>query len=176
MIFGFAYYWFVEPKTIGHDIRYAIYIFWLPTIIGMLTLGIYRRQFLINRFATNKGFVLGTFMVFFYLLQGLIFSYISFGQIAKMSWDYANFQVAKENTTEKVECEVTKFWTRANTNKFQSDAVFFEFKNRSESLKVSYESIKQYKDKNPENYLVDIDARRGIWNYYLVDNWTIKEK
>jgi len=109
MIFAIGYYYFIEPKTIGHDIRYSIYIFWLPMIFGIVTLAIYRRQFLINKFSTNKGVVLWTFMIFFYLLQGFIFSYLSIGQITKISWDILNEKAIQQNQIETLRCDVTKF-------------------------------------------------------------------
>jgi hypothetical protein len=171
IIFTVVYHYFIEPKTIGEDIRYSIYIFWIPTIIGMLTLGIYRRQFLLNRFATNKGFVLWSFMTFLYLLQGFLFSFISFGQIAKMSWDYANFKKAKQNVSETLHCEVIEVWTTK-----QSNYLSFTFDNRRETFNVSNQFIKDYQVKKNKNYKLEINARKGIWNYYLVDNWEIEMK
>lgn len=111
MILDVVYYYFIQPKTIGHDIRYSIYIFWLPTLLGMLILALYRRKFLIDRFLNNKGVALWAFMFFFYLLQGLVFSYLSFGQIAKISWDFINYQTAIQNSREVLECDITRFWT-----------------------------------------------------------------
>lgn len=171
MIFAVTYYFFIEPKTIGKDVRYSIYIFWLPTITGMFALGTYRRQFLIKQFRTNTGIALRSFMIFFYLLQGLIFSYLSFGQVAKMSWDYANYVTAKQKSSEVLNCEVLGIWVTKKSNRLG-----FTLNNIRETFNVSYQFIKDYKDENPKDYKVVINARRGIWNYYVVDSWEMKRR
>jgi hypothetical protein len=171
IIFAVAYHYFFQPETIGYDIRYSIYVFWFPTIIGLLALGIYRKQFLRNRFAANKGLVLWTFMIFFYLAQGLVLSYLSFGQIAKISWDYANYQYASQNLIQDINCDVTEFRTKRKPYSFD-----FEFNGKRESFNVRYQDIKSYRDKRPEDFALNIKARKGIWNYYLIERWTIKRK
>ena len=169
-IIGVIYYYFIEPKTIGHDKRYTIYIFTLPTIIGMLILGFYRKQFLITIFKTNRGFTLWTFMTFFYLLQGIIFSYLSFGQVAKISWDFFNSKVVEQNSEEIFDCKITRFWNG------KSPSIDFKFKGSHESIKVNYSIIKEYKDKNEDDYTLNIQATRGLWNYYKLNEWNIKHK
>jgi len=174
MIFCVVYYYYLEPitigKTIGYDWRYNIFIFWSPTIIGIITLGIYRRNFLINRFSTNKGLALWTFMILFYLAQGLMFSYLSFGQIANVTWGIINKKTAEQNPIEIFQCEVTKFRTH------KGPSFDFKFKGVHESIRVNYETIKEYKDKNPNNYIIEIEGRKGIWNHYILNSWILKEK
>lgn len=170
-IIAAAYYFFIEPTTIGHDRRYLIYIFLLPTIFGMIVLGIYRREFLVNRFSQNKGFILWTFMLVFYLGQGFIFSYISFGQAAKMGWDYVNYRATQENQEETLICPVADF----RTGKRQ-DYIDFKFNGKYESLKVSYSTFRDYQGKNPNDYFLRINATKGLWSYYTVNGWTIEYK
>ena len=108
MIFGIVYHFFIEPTTIGNDSRYLNYILGLPIIIGILLLGIYRRHFLLGRFRSNKNIALWSFMSIFYLLQGVLFSYLCFGQIARMDWDLANVIIAKNNISETLHCKPQK--------------------------------------------------------------------
>ena len=169
MTFGIIYY-FIEPKTIGHDNQYLIYIFVLPTIVGMLILGFYRLRFLINRFSTNRGIVLWTFMTFYYLTQGIVFSYLSFGQIAKVSWDYFNNQTLKQNTEEIINCRITRFWTGKNPS------IDFMFNNRNESIKLNYSTLKKYENKNVNDYNLKINVTKGLWNYYNLNEWNIEHK
>lgn len=170
-IFAWAYYYFFEPKTIGHDIRYNIFIFWIPTIIGTITIGIYRRQFLANKFATNKSFALRLFMIAFYLIQGFIFSYLSFGQVAKISSDIVNRQTANGNPNESLVCNVTRFWSKRKSYKIE-----FKFNDKYERLQVSYQTIKNYIEENPKDYAITIQAQKGLWNHYFVNDWTIQKK
>lgn len=170
-VFGVVYYYFIEPKTIGDDIRYSIYIFWLPTIAGLVLLAIYRRQFLIQKFRTNKGFILWTIMILFYLLEGFIFSYLSFGQAAKVSWDILNYSVTKQNQTEVLRCDVTRFWTGRKSN-----SIDFTFNGKHEEIKVQYKTIKKYLDENPDDYEVILEAQKGIWGYYTLNSWKLAKK
>jgi hypothetical protein len=170
MVTYVVYTIFIEPKTIGHDERYLIYIFLLPTIGGAILLGTYRRQFLINRFSTYKGFILRSFMILFYLAQGVLFSYLSFGQIAKISWDYCNYTVTKNNNQETFYCDIRRFRTGKRSR------IDFKFNGRHESFRVSYSDIKAFKDENFTNYELKINATKGIWNYYTVNEWIIVQK
>lgn len=165
-----TYYFFFDPNLIGHDSRYTIYVFLLPTILGLLILAVYRRNFLINIFTTNKGFKLWTFMTIFYLLQGIVFSYLSLGQVAKISWDILNNKTAKQNVEEVFDCQVTRFWNGKNSS------IDFLFNEKHNKFDVQNKIIKDYINKNPDDYYLTITARKGLWNYYLVERWDIKNK
>lgn len=171
MLFGVVYYLYWEPTTIGHDSRYTFYIFLLPTLLGLLTLAVYRRKLLINKFSMNKSFKLWTLMTIFYLIQGLLISYLSFGQIAKISWDILNTRTAKKNIEEVFDCKITRFWTGKSSNNID-----FIFKDRNNNFNVHYNNIKEYLETNPDDYYLKITARKGLWNYYLVESWEIKAK
>ncbi len=105
------------------------------------------------------------------LTQGLLFSYLSFGQAAKISWDVLNNWTAKQNIEEVFECQVTRFWTGRRSNNID-----FLFKDRHDKFNVHFETIKNYLDKNPNDYYLVIKARKGLWNYYLVESCDIKNK
>ncbi len=169
-IIGIVYYCFIEPKTIGHDNKYTIYIFLLPTVLGMLILGFYRRKFLINRFTTNKSLILWIFMTLSYLLQGLFCSYLSFGQVAKITWDYYNIKKVKKNPEETFNCKITKFWIG------KRPSIDFEFNEKHESINVSYSTIKEFENRNVDDYLLKINVSKGLWNYYKLNQWKIEHK
>ena len=171
MIFFVTYGLFFEPNVIGHDSRYTIFVFLLPTLLGLLTLAVYRRQFLINKFSTNKGFKLWIFMIVFYLIQGILFSYLSFGQVAKISWDIMNNRTSKQNIETVFNCQVTRFWSGRRSN-----SIDFLFNDEHDKFDVQYKTIKNYLNTNPKDYYLRITARKGLWNYYLVENWEIKTK
>jgi len=172
LIFGCIYYYFIQPKTIGHDINYNIYIFWIPTLTGLIALSIYRRQFLINEFNIQQKIALKGFKLLIYLLEGIVVSYLIFGQIANISWNTINQNVAKDNPVETINCELTKFFTGRKSN----NGMYFKFHDRSEKIKTDYQTIKYYLDKNPNNYKLEIKVQKGIWNHYLLKDWTIKQK
>ena len=166
-----AYYYFLKPSTIGHDNRYFIYIFLLPVLTGVIVIAIYRRQFLIHQFSTNKGIVLWSFMFFYYLLQGIVFSYLSVGEVAEISWDYLNHRAAKQNQTETLRCDVTRFWTARTPCSIE-----FKFNGRYERMITRYSNLKEYIKENPKNYKIEIEAKKGIWNYYEPESWMLVKK
>ena len=170
MIFGIVYYFFLKPITIGNDVRYSICIFWLPTIFGMLVLGIYRKNFLIKRFATKKIISSYIFDIFYFLLQGIIFSYLSFGQLASITWEILNYKEAKQNPQEIIECDIERFWLKKNPT------IDFKLDNKFERFKVKYSEIKQYSEENPMDYKINIKVHKGIWNHYLVEDYEIEKK
>lgn len=170
MICGVIFYFFIKPITIGHDIRYSIYIFWLPTIIGMFALGLYRKNFLIQRFTSKKAIGLFIIDAFYFLVHGIIFSYLSFGQLASITWELLNYIEAKQNPQEIIECEVERFWVKKNPT------IDFKLDNKSERLKVKYSEIEMYSEENPTDYKIDIRVHKGIWNHYLVEDFEVKKR
>ncbi|MFB9107520.1 hypothetical protein [Flavobacterium gyeonganense] len=107
-------------------------------------------------------------MIGFYLLQGIFVSYLSFGQIAGVTWNYLNKKEAEKNNIEIISCNVTGFYTKKNPD------VSFKFKNRTEVFRVSPETNRQNYNRNPKDYKLEITVQKGIWNYYLVKHWELK--
>lgn len=168
MIFFIVNYMFFEDITIGHDIRYNIYIFCVPLIIGMLFFGIYRKDFLIRTYLSFKETYAKIYVIGFYLLQGIVFSYLSFGQIASVMWNYINRKEAEKNKIEIINCNVTGFYTKKNPD------ISFKFKNRTEVFRVSSEMNRKNYNRNPKDYQLEITMQKGIWNYYVVKHWKLK--
>lgn len=170
MISFVVYYMFFRNTTIGHDVRYTIYVFLIPLIIGILFFGIYRREFLIKTYLSFKETYAKIYVIVFYLLQGIIVSYLSFGQIAWITWSYINKKEAEKNKTEMISCDVTGFYTKKNPD------ISFKFKNQTEVFNVTSEMYRENYNRNPKDYKVEITAQKGIWNYYVVKHWELKNK
>lgn len=168
MVIGVINYYFFDPTTIGQDNRYTIYIFLLPTIIGMLVLALYRKEFLLHKLTISDKLIGKFIIIVFYLVQGFLFSFLSIGLVSKITFNYLNNDIAKQNQTEIITCEITRFWTG------RRPSIDFKYKNRHDKFRVRYKTIKEYEDKQPSDYKLEISARKGLWNYYLVDDWTIK--
>ncbi|WP_123947547.1 hypothetical protein [Flavobacterium reichenbachii] len=168
MIFFIVNYMFFEDITIGYDIRYIIYIFCLPLIVGIVFFGIYRKEFLIRMYLSVNETYAKIYVIGFYLIQGIIVSYLSFGQITSVIWNCINKKEAEKNKIEIVSYNVTDFYTRKNPH------VTFKFKNRTEILKVSSETNRKNQDRNPKDYQIEITTQKGIWNYYIVKHWELK--
>ena len=173
LIIGVLYYLFFEPNLIGNDSRYTYYIFLTPIAIGIVVLLLYRKDFLIYKLNSSNNLKNKIFILVFYGLQGILFSYLLFGQIAKISWDKLNESIAEKNPEEVLICEITRFWITRFWSSKSSNQIEFQFENKFEKFNISYSTIKEYLNKNPKDYYLKIDAKKGIWNYYLVYKWEI---
>ena len=167
MILFVLHHTFLEAETIGHDTRYDLYVICVPVIIGMIALGYCRRDFLITGFIASKGFGIRLFMAGFYLLEGIVISFCSFGFLASVIWNYANKTIAGQNPKEVITCKVDKFLITRH------DRIEFKFQGRYEAIYTDYQSIKDYKKVHPNNYQIEITAQKGLWNHYIVKDWTI---
>lgn len=170
MISFIVNYMFFRNTTVGHDVRYTIYVFLIPLIIGILFFGIYRREFLIKTYLSFKETYAKIYMIVFYLLQGVFVSYLSFGQIAWITWNYLNKKESEKNKTEIISCDVTGFYLKKNPD------VSFEFNNRTEVFSVDSEMNHENYNRNPKDYQLEITVQKGIWNYYMVKHWELKNK
>ena len=159
---------FIESETIGHGEKYEIYIFWLPLIFGIFFFGIYRKDFLIRKYLSFKETYAKIYVIGFYLLQGILVSYLSFGQIASVIWNCINKFEAEKNPKEILICKVTCFYTKKNPT------VSFNFKNQTEVFNVSSKTNRENYKRNPKDYELEISVKKGIWNYYIVKHWKLK--
>jgi hypothetical protein len=163
---------FFEPKTFGNDIRYDVFVFWIPTILGMI---------LTSRFSFVKDFWNDLYIdttekihkkilaSFFILLCWFIFSYLTFGLIASITWNSFNKIIADNNKVELYNLPIEKF--SRTTGKGGSNKILFQFKNNTEEIKISFDDIKPYLDKNPNLYRLQLKIKKGIWNYYILEDW-----
>lgn len=170
VLIGIIYYYFFEPITLGYDYKYTVFIIVLPILIGLLFIGIYRRKLIVNKYTKTKNMLLCKVMSLYYLLQGVVFSYVCFGQLAKISWDIIQNKVASQSKEQVIYCQITSFWHG------KRPSVNFTFYDRSESIKVQYSSIKAFENLNHENYVIKIKATKGLWNYYNVVDWQVEKR
>lgn len=134
----------------------------------MLALAIYRKEFLLHKLTISEKIIGKFLIIIFYTFQGFLFSLLSIGLISKITFNYLNIESAKHNTTEIINCEITRFWAG------RRPSIDFKYDNIHTRFSVSYKTLKEYEGKQPNDYKLVISARKGIWNYYLVDNWAIK--
>ncbi|RQO67383.1 hypothetical protein DBR43_22870 [Pedobacter sp. KBW06] len=161
---------FFEAETIGEDQRYHLYIFLLPTLSGMLLLGVYRKEQMLRQYSGLEKVYEKIYALGLYLIQGIVISFLSFGQVSMVIWNYLNIKEAEKNPTEILKGNLTGFSSGKRT------AVNFKFNDQYEHLKAGRETIRAYHDKKPEDYVIVIEAKKGLWNYYLVESWRIEKR
>lgn len=166
-----AYFLWVQPNVIGEDIRYDIFIFWVPTIAGMIALGWYRREFLITQIVTSKSAFPKIFFIVFYLIQGLFISIVSVRQVAKMSWDLVHVIEANQAPQETLEYTVINFYRSGRGVSWAH--VDFDMDGHHESFSVTDGFVRKYLDEKPHDYKVHIEAQQGLWGMYRVNSWEV---
>lgn len=170
-VFACLYYLFIEPFYIGHDIRYTIFVFWLPVTLGVVALAIYRWPFLLLRLQEERNYLMRLLLVLFWLVQGLITPYLSAGQVSKITWDILNETAVQKSVTTMMRCDIKKISTAKN-----GAHIYFIFNGKQENLKVSYSDVAAYLHENPKNYRLFVKVKAGYWNHYKVDEWEIIQK
>ncbi len=90
LISWLAYHLFLRQVQVGGDYRYTLYVFLLPTVLGMVVLAIYRKKHLIQILSQSKSLLYKSLVILFYTAIGFLFSYISFGLISEIVFDSVN--------------------------------------------------------------------------------------
>jgi len=163
------YYGFLSPKIIGHSSNYFYLVFLSPVLFGLIFLSIYRRKSISHRWFSCKTIFDKIFIVAFTTIQGVIISYTSFGLVAMIIFDFLNKSVAEQNSIETKVYQIDRFWTKRGSE------VNFYINGHWETIKVPYSKIKDYANKNPEDYNIVLKAQKGLWGYYLLKEWYIEQ-
>jgi len=167
---------FIESSYIGKDYRYNLFVFWIPILIGLFIairfniLGFDYKK-LYSELKKEKKIHIKIAYILIVNMTFFVLSIIMFWIPSNIIWDMLNKIEARKNNIEIISIPVEEFTKYRNFNK-----IYFKFKNRTESIKVSSKTINLYINKNPNNYIVEIGIKKGIWNHYIIDHWNIKLK
>lgn len=161
---------YYKVQTIGSDPRYLLIVFLIPTVSGMVILGIIKREFLKSRLNQAKGILQKGFLILLFLIQGFLFSYLSIGLLANMFWDNLNKKTADLSPTEIIDCKITSI--NSGTSK-SSPGINFILHNKHDRLTIDHETYGKNFDTKLSDLSLRIAVRKGIWDYYILDDWKI---
>lgn len=82
-----------------------------------------------------------------------------------------NTQVAAENPRETLICDVRSFRTSKRASRVE-----FIFNGKPEHVGANLQTLRHYFDEDPGQHEIVIRAREGIWEHYIVDEWTLRKK
>jgi hypothetical protein len=168
-IINLFYFLKYEPMTIGLDLRYYLLIVITPILIGSIAISILFRKILIVNFSRVKGllgFFFSSLILFFPIV---LVSFLGLGLLTNITWNTINKTVANKNEIEYFRCAIIKFKMVSRS----PNSIVFDFKNKTEDILVNRDFIEQYSDKNPKNYFLLIQAKKGLWDSYLIKSWEL---
>jgi hypothetical protein len=161
---------FFKIETIGSDFRYLLIVFLIPTGFGIVILGFIKKNYLKYKLKDAKGLLQKGFLILLYIIQGFLFSYLSVGLFANVIWDNLNKKSADVSPTEIIECKITNF--NSGTSK-SSPNIYFLLHDKYERLSIDHETYGKYYNKELTDLSLQIKVRKGIWSYYILDEWKI---
>lgn len=175
---GVIYHYFFESYSIGSDSRYDVFVFWLPVTIGLLLIVRFNVlsidwKDILPTIKKEKNIFYKIIHIPFLILMHFMLSVIIFWLPANIIWDTLNKIESNKNPVETYIIKADEF--HRSTGRRSSNKIYFTFKGKTESIRTTYEDIKSFLDKNPNNFRVIIDVKKGIWNYYVLQSWDIKE-
>lgn len=170
-----VYFFFIENKLFGSDIKYYIFFFSFPVILGFVFSSKYnifgvswKEMFL--EIKKRNNFFRGIYNIVLFFLGNIVFSYITFGLLANLAWNFINVYEANKNRIETYYLPVNEFHCTKGKG---SDIIYFRFKDNLESIRVDYKTIKPYLDKQPKDYKIVLEVRKAIWNHYSLESWDL---
>ena len=170
-----VYFYFIENKLFGSDIKYYIFFFGIPVILGFVFSSVYnifgvswKEMFL--EIKKRNNFFRGMYDIFLFFLGNIVFSYITFGLLANLAWNFINIYEANKNQIETYYLPVKEFH---RTKGKGSDIIYFRFKDNLESIQVDYQTINPYLDQQPKDYKIVLEVRKCIWNHYALESWDL---
>lgn len=175
-VLGLVHETFLKPETLGHDIRYTYYIFGLPMVVGFAFISFYnlstvKKILRINVQITIKEQFARIFSLVVLIVVGLALSYFCFALPVDIVFQQLNRREAKKNPTEMIHCSISQF----NRGKKFGASIDFKFQNKFESFKISRKYYDSHKDIDLSKSYLEIIASKGLWSYYIVKNWEIKQ-
>lgn len=167
-----------EFTIIGYHINYSIFIFWLPILIGFIIIPKYLFKItlkdIFEETKTYSNFFKKIFFLLALVLINIVTSYITFGFTANVTWNISNKIISEQNKLETYQIKIKNF--QRTTGKGGGNYINFDFKNKSEHLKIRYNSIEPYLNVNSDECILKLDVKKGVWNHYVLQNWEIIKK
>ncbi|MEY4876445.1 MAG: hypothetical protein RL708_1594 [Bacteroidota bacterium] len=168
-IINLFYFLKYEPTTIGLDFRYYLLIVITPILIGSIAISILYRKVLIVNFSRVRG-LLGVFFTSLIIFFPIVLvSFLGLGLLTNIFWNTINKTFASKNEIEYFTCTIIKFKMVSRS----PNSIVFYFKNKTEDILVNKDFIEQYSDKNPKDYCLSIQTKKGLWDSYLIKSWEL---
>ncbi|PZR23428.1 MAG: hypothetical protein DI539_03125 [Flavobacterium psychrophilum] len=161
-----------KPLSIGTNIIYIFFVLILPILTG-IGLIIYYRKKLIDTNAvaavTNVWKKAGYGIILLLIVS--LFSFITIGTFASLTFEVANYYTAKESKQRTVTLPVDEFHKGKGSK--ASYSIRFRFEDKKESIRVSRNFIEKCIEQSATKHRISLKLRKGLWNHYLVDDWNI---
>ena len=178
IVIGLIHYYFIESIYIGRDNRYYLFVFWIPVLVGLVLIIKFNIlsidwNDILPTIKNEKNIFIKIIYIPLLFSMHFILSVIIFWIPSNIIWDSINKIESNKNQIETHTLKVNGF--HHHSGRGGSNRIRFNFKGEKESIKTSYQDIKPYLEKNPDDFQVIIEVKKGIWSYYVLQSWDIKE-
>ncbi len=111
MVLSLLQFMFSLP-LVGRAFQYDLCVTWLPLVIGVAILAVFRWKYLLLRLSGIQGFAWKLIFWAFMLLQGILFSYMSFGLTARAIADALNRMELQDGPTTNEQYPIKEAYMR----------------------------------------------------------------
>lgn len=165
-----------DEKIIGGDLRYTIFIFWIPFILGLIILGIYQRDKIIFVVKSGDSVIQKILYFIFLLIIGGTVSFFSMYTMSDLLFQIVNNRKIENKKSEIINFEIKSFDEDKNSRSqifAGGDKVWFIYNSKKESLKLDHKKFESI-ELEPKKHVLNIKLKKGIWNHATVSNWSIQ--
>jgi hypothetical protein len=172
LMLAFVFLYAIDNTVvIGEDFRFPLFTIYLPLIIGITILIFYRKEFLIIQFSNEKNRLVKGFMIAFYITEAILVSFLALAYPSQFILTQINKKISSNNSPEIIVCKVANFFEDR-----RGSSINFKYNNNVERIKISHKEMKIYINKNPDNFILELTVKKGIWNTYVVQKKEIHTK
>ncbi|MBW1299043.1 hypothetical protein [Aquimarina litoralis] len=161
-------YYFFDKILIGTDWKYNIFILYLPIILALIGLTIYRKDKILFVLRNNDPFYHKLLYFGSILMTGVITSFLVAYTISDFIFRIVNRYESENNEVKVVYVDIESY--NRSKGRRSKNKIWFWYNNEYESFKTNKETI-DLLENIPNNYLLQIDLKEGIWNHSTLVDW-----
>lgn len=120
--------------VIGKNSLYTALVYLIPTALGVLVLSTLRWGYVLRRLAVTRGMLWKVGLCAFFLVQGVLFSYCSFGLVARTTADIWNRSLRRTGSLSIERYPIDEAWMKYRS----SHHIAFERNGHREQILTGY--------------------------------------
>ncbi len=162
-----------STETIGGKSGYFIYFFLIPTIIGIAIISFLKLSFLKQKLNEAKSLIDKFGLSIIYLIQGFLFSFLTFGLISNIIWTSLTLNNTSGDNSIFIDCPITDI---NDKSRYTQAHIYFTFNKEPERLDLNYNLYLKYYKSETKDLKVSLELQPVILDYFVIKDWQILKK